>query len=588
MVKLLVKTKVSTCLKASLKLGLKAGLAAVLAAFSGAAMADEFQVRLSGKDLEASYDGRVILILTPDGETEPRFQVDQNYDAPQIFGVNIDGLAKGADVTIGKGVLGYPAEDMSGVPKGDYYVQAVLHKYDTFNLSNGKTVKLPAARGAGQNWRKEPGNVISKPRKISFDPDRNRTIRIALNQVLGPIAEPEDTEFVRRIKVRSEILSEFWGRDVYLRGHVLVPKGFDENPDARYPLAIFHGHFPADFGGFRTTPPDPDLECEYSERFREPCYNRIEQEEAYKFYQKWISDDFPRMLIVEIDHSNPYYDASYAVNSENIGPYGDAITYEFVPALEEKFRGLGEGWARFLYGGSTGGWEALAAQVMYPDEYNGAFAACPDPIDFRHMMASNIYEDKNAYWREGPFGRVAKPAKRDYLGHISYTAEMENRWELVLGDKTRSGAQWDVWEAVYSPMGEDGYPKRIWDKRTGEIDPEVAEYWRENYDLRHIMERDWETIGPKLQGKIHIYVGDMDNFYLNNAVYLTEDFLKAANPPYKGEVTYGDRDEHCWNGDPTLPNAVSRLRYNWMYVPKILKRIEQTAPEGADLTSWRY
>nr|WP_273240677.1 alpha/beta hydrolase-fold protein [Hyphomonas atlantica] len=564
------------------------GFAALIAATSGMAHADSFEIQLSDTAVTEAHDGRVLLIITPDGEKEPRFQVKQSYDAPQIFGVNVNSLQPGGAVEIGTGVLGFPAEDMKGVPAGDYYVQAVLHKYDTFNLSNGKTVKLPAARGAGQNWRLEPDNVISKPRKVSFDPEGSDTISISLNEVLPEIEEPQDTKYIRHFKIRSDKLSDFWGTDVFIRGHVLVPEGFDDHPEAEYPLIIFHGHFPADFGGFRTSPPDPDLECEYSERFDEPCYNRIEQQEAYDFYKKWTSDDFPRMLIVEIDHSNPYYDDSYAVNSANIGPYGDAITYEFVPALEEKFRGLGEGWSRFVYGGSTGGWEALAVQVKYPDEYNGAFAACPDPIDFRQFMLTDIYEEENAYYNFGPFGKVAKPGKRNYLGQVPYTVEMENRWELVLGDKTRSGAQWDVWEAVYSPNGDDGYPQRIWDKRTGEINHDVAEYWRENYDLRYILERDWAEIGPKLQGKIHIYTGDMDNFYLNNAVYLMEDFLNKTDPPYQGEVTYGDRDEHCWNGDPDLPNAVSRLRYNWMYVPKILKRIEDSAPDGADLESWRY
>ena len=561
---------------------------AIMSALTGAAFTDTFSVQLSDQAVTEAHDGRVILIITPDGETEPRFQVKQSYDAPQIFGVNVDGLAPGESVEIAPGILGFPARDMKDVPAGDYYVQAVLHKYDMFNLSNGKTVKLPAARGAGQNWRLEPGNVISAPQKVTFDPQGANEISITLDNVLPEIAEPEDTKYIRYIKVRSEKLSEFWGTDVYINGHVLVPEGFDENPDAKYPLAIFHGHFPAEFGGFRTTPPDPDLECEYSERFDEPCYNRIEQQEAYDFYKQWTSDDFPRMLIVEIDHSNPYYDDSYAVNSANIGPYGDAITYEFVPALEEQFRGIGEGWSRFVYGGSTGGWEALAVQVKYPDEYNGAFAACPDPIDFRQFMLTDIYEEDNAYYYTGPFTRVEKPGKRNYLGQVPYTVEMENRWELVLGDKTRSGAQWDVWEAVFSPNGEDGYPQRIWNKLTGEINHTVAEYWRENYDLRYILERDWAELGPKLQGKIHIYTGDMDNFYLNNATYLMEDFLVKADPPYQGEVTYGDRDEHCWNGDPDLPNAVSRLRYNTMYVPKILERIEAAAPEGADLTSWRY
>ncbi|RYG86110.1 MAG: hypothetical protein EON58_22115, partial [Alphaproteobacteria bacterium] len=357
-------------------------------------------------------------------------------------------------------------------------------------------------------------NIVSKPVKVRFDPAKDGEIGLTLDSVLPDIEEPKDSEFIRHFKFLSPKLTKFWGRDTYIRGHVLVPKDFDKHPEAKYPLAIFHGHFPADFGGFRTTPPDTDLKCEPSVRFNEPCYNRTEQQEAFDFYKKWVSPDFPRMLIVEIDHSNPYYDDSYAVNSANIGPYGDAITYEFIPALEKKFRGLGAGWARFLYGGSTGGWESIAAQVFYPKEYNGAFVACPDPIDFRQNMVTNIYEDPNAYWREGPFGRVPKPAKRNYLGHVPYTAENENRLELVLGDKTRSGGQWDVWEAVYSPMGADGYPQRIWDKRTGVIDKKVAAHWRENFDIRHILERDWKKIGPDLQGKLHIYVGDMDNYYL--------------------------------------------------------------------------
>jgi hypothetical protein len=319
------------------------------------------------------------------------------------------------------------------------------------------------------------------------------------------------------------------------------------------------------------------------------CYNQIQQQEAYDFYQQWISPDFPRFLVIEIQHANQFYDDSYAVNSANIGPYGDAITYELIPYIEEQFQGIGEGWSRFTYGGSTGGWEALAVQIMYPEEYNGCFAACPDPIDFRGYMTVDIYEGENAYDDEGPFGSIERPAHRDYLGKVNMTVRDYNHMELAQGTKTRSGDQFDIWEAVYSPVGEDGYPARLWDKVTGEIDPEVAEYWRENYDLRHILERDWAEIGPKLEGKINIYCGDMDNYYLNNAVYLMEDFLESTTEPYYGgEVDYGDRAEHCWNGDHENGNHISRLRYNTFYLPKIMQRIKDSAPAGADLTSWRY
>lgn len=444
-------------------------------------------------------------------------------------------------------------------------------------------------RGEGQHWNRAPGNLYSTPRRIRIDPARTERVEIRLDQVIPPIPDPPETKYIKHVRIRSERLSEFWGRPMHLGAHVLLPEGFDEHPEARYPLIVFHGHFPYDFGGFRVEPPDPELECTFSERFQLECYNRIVQQEAHDFYRTWIGPDFPRFIIIQVQHANPYYDDSYAVNSANLGPYGDAITHELIPYIEERFRGIGEGWARFLYGGSTGGWEALAVQVFYPDEYNGAFAACPDPIDFREYVQVDIYEDGNAYYVDGPFSRIKRPGHRDWLGRVQATVESYNHLELALGTRSRSGDQYDIWEAVYSPMGEDGYPQRIWDKLTGEIDHEVAEYWRENYDLRHILERDWATLGPKLAGKIHIYAGDMDNYYLNNAVYLTEEFLEStAEPYYAGVVEYGDRAEHCWNGDHENPNAISRLRYNTMYVPRILERIEEAAPPGADLSSWRY
>jgi len=535
---------------------------------------------------DEALDGRLLLILSKDDEDEPRFQVRPGVNAVQMFGMNVENMSPGEDIILDGSVFGYPYDSLDAVPPGEYFVQAVLHKYDAFNLANGKTVKLPVDQGEGQRWASSPGNIYSEPRIIQIDPSTS-PISIVMENIIAPIEPPADTEFIKHMKIRSDLLSDFWGRDMYVAAHVLLPAGFNEHPDARYPLAVFHGHFPADFAGFQTEPPDEDLECEQDGDI--VCYNRIRQQEAYDFYQKWVGPDFPRMLIIQVQHANPYYDDSYAVNSANLGPYGDAITYELIPHIEEQFRGIGEGWARFLYGGSTGGWEAFGVQVMYPDEFNGTFAACPDALDFRHYSAVNIYDDDNAYRMQGDFNTIERPAYRDYLGNITVSMEDENHMELVIGDNTRSGGQWDIWEAVFSPMGEDGYPMRIWDKKTGVINHEVAAYWKENYDMRYILERDWETLGPKLEGKLHVFVGDMDNYHLNNAVYLLEDFLEGTTSPYyNGVVDYGDRQEHCWNGDQENPNYISRLRYNSMYVPKILERLLTTAPEGADLTSWRY
>jgi len=552
-----------------------------------AAAGQTFTVTLPPARADRPLDGRLLLLLSTDPSAEPRFQITDGPRTQIVFGMDVEGWRPGTTLTFRPDTPGYPYERLGDLRPGNYHVQAVLDIYDTYRLKDGRVLKLPVDRGEGRQWNRAPGNLYSKPRQVAVS--RTAKVAVTLDEAMPPIEPPKDTKYIRHIRIQSRLLSEFWGRPVYLGAHVLLPHGFDEHPEARYPLMIFHGHFPHDFDGFRTEPPDPDLKPDYSERFRLHGYNRIQQQEAYDFYKKWISPGFPRFLVVEIQHANPYYDDSYAVNSANLGPYGDAIMRELVPEIERRFRGVGEGWARFTYGGSTGGWEALAAQIFYPDDFNGTFAACPDPIDFRAYTLVNIYEDRNAYYVEGPHLRVPRPGKRNWLGEVSITLEQMNRMELALGTKSRSGQQFDIWEAVYSPVGPDGYPARIFDKITGVIDRKVAEYWRENYDLRHILERDWARLGQKLRGKIHIYVGDMDNYYLNNAVYLMEETLKKLkDPPADATVAYGDRFEHCWNGDPNLPNAISRLRYNTMYLPRILERIEKNHPPGADLRSWRY
>lgn len=537
-------------------------------------------------------DGRLIFIIAKNGEKEPRFQVSDDFNSAQVYGIDAENWAPGQPLVFTSGkTFGYPLQTLKELPAGEYTVQAVLHKYETFHRKDGHTVKMPMDRGEGQQWNRAPGNLYSKPAKwtVSKPGVKQAPLRITLTETIPPIEPPADTKYIKHIRIQSKLLTEFWGRPMYLGAHVLLPEGFDEHPNVRYPLAIYHGHFPDDFGGFRTDPPDPNLKPEYSERFHLEGYNKIVQQEAYDFYKMWTGPDFPRVLAVEIQHPCPFYDDSYAVNSANVGPYGDAIMYELIPEIEKQFRGIGEGWARFTYGGSTGGWEALAVQVFYPEEFNGCYAACPDPIDFQAYTVVDIYKDKNAYFQTGPFGKVARPATRNYLGHIKATLQHANYYELALGTKGRSGQQWDIWEAVYSPVGPDGYPKRIWDKVTGDIDPEVAAYWKDNYDLTHIIRRDWAKNGKNWTGKIHLYCGDMDNYYLNNAVYLAEDMLKGlVNPTYDGQVDYGDRAEHCWNGDHTQPNAISRLRYHRYFVPKWTEQVQKRAPAGADLRSWRY
>ncbi len=551
--------------------------------------AQMFNVKINNNLHTENFDGRLLLLFSNNNAAEPRFQISDALTTQIILGKNVDQWAIGATQSIAQEAYGFPKERLSEIPAGDYYVQVLLHKYETFKLKNGKVVKLPMDRGEGQHWNLAPGNIYSKPIKIHFDPKNTEVVQLTIDQIIPPIIEPTDSKYIKHIKIQSKLLTEFWGRPMYLGAHILLPEGFDTHQNVKYPLAIYHGHFPSDISGFSTTPPNPNLIPDTSARFNITGYNKIQEEEAYQFYKQWTGPNFPRVLAIEIQHATPYYDDSYAVNSANMGPYGDAITYELIPEIEKQFRGIGQGWARFTYGGSTGGWEALAVQVFYPNEYNGAYAACPDPIDFNHYTTINIYKDENAYYAKSDFKDLARPSHRNYLGHINSTIKETNQRELALGTHSRSGDQYDVWEAVFSPMGEDGYPKRIFDKHSGTIDKSVAAYWKENYDLAHIIKRDWPKIGEQLKGKIHLYVGDMDNYYLNNAVYTAEDMLKQLkNPSCNCVIDYGDRAEHCWNGDHTQPNYISRLRYHQMFISKWAEEVKTRAPKGVDLKSWLY
>lgn len=551
--------------------------------------AQMFNVKINNNLHTENFDGRLLLLFSNNNAAEPRFQISDALSTQIVLGKNVDQWAIGATQSIAEDAYGFPKERLSQIRAGDYYVQVLLHKYETFHLKNGKVVKLPMDRGEGQHWNLAPGNIYSKPIKIHFDPKNTEVVQLTIDQIIPPIIEPTDSKYIKHIKIQSKLLTEFWGRPMYLGAHILLPEGFDTHQNVKYPLAIYHGHFPSDISGFSTTPPNPNLIPDTSARFNITGYNKIQEEEAYQFYKQWTGPNFPRVLAIEIQHATPYYDDSYAVNSANMGPYGDAITYELIPEIEKQFRGIGQGWARFTYGGSTGGWEALAVQVFYPNEYNGAYAACPDPIDFNHYTTINIYKDENAYYAKSDFKDLARPSHRNYLGHINSTIKETNQRELALGTHSRSGDQYDVWEAVFSPMGEDGYPKRIFDKHSGTIDKSVAAYWKENYDLAHIIKRDWPKIGEQLKGKIHLYVGDMDNYYLNNAVYTAEDMLKQLkNPSCNCVIDYGDRAEHCWNGDHTQPNYISRLRYHQMFISKWVQEVKTRAPKGVDLKSWLY
>jgi hypothetical protein len=293
------------------------------------------------------------------------------------------------------------------------------------------------------------------------------------------------------------------------------------------------------------------------------------------------------MLLVMTSHATPYYDDSYGVNTANAGPYGDALTKELYPAVERQFRGIGESWARVVFGGSTGGWMTLAQQIFYPDYFGGAWGFCPDPVDFHAFQSIDVYTDKNAYYDEGPFGRLPKLVGRLPNDRVLATMESFSRQEAVLGTRGRSGGQMDAFHATFGPTDADGYPAKLWNAETGAIDPEVAQHWREHYDLTALLQRDWERLGPRLAGKIHVTMGTKDTFYLDAAAHRMQQFLDSTKLPgngpyYAGSFEFGNNKPHCYAGD--IPEGVPMLTY---FVRVFAEYVRGVAPKGADVEAWR-
>jgi hypothetical protein len=481
--------------------------------------------------------GRIFVVITKNNAREPRFQAGSYGGSVPFFGVDVDSLKAGASALIDGATLGFPLASLKDLPADDYYVQAVLNVYTQFHRQDGHVIWAHMDRWEGQHWNVSPGNLVSEVKKVRLDPAAGFHVKLTLSRKLPEIKVAPDTAWVKRVKIQSKLLSDFWGHPIYLGATVLLPRDYARDTAVKYPAIYIQGHFGlgAPFG-FTTTPPakrTPEQEARARRRPRGP------RESGYEFAQSWMSDGFPRMIAVTFQHPTPYYDDSYAVNSANNGPYGDALLRELVPYLEKTFRILPESTARVLTGGSTGGWEALALQVLHPTFFNGTWVFYPDPVDFRKYQLTDIYEDDNAFEvPSGDWAKAVRPLSRTAEGQVTLTMREMSQLEAVLGSHRRSGQQLAAWEAAYGPAGDDGYPRALWDGATGKIDKDVAAYMRDNgYDLRYNLETNWSKIGEDLVGKIRVYVGDMDNYYLNLAVYLLEDFLANVTDP-KAEAVF--------------------------------------------------
>lgn len=262
---------------------------------------------------------------------------------------------------------------------------------------------------------------------------------------------------------------------------------------------------------------------------------------------------------------------------------------EAIPYIEAHFRVIPKAYARVLSGGSTGGWESLALQFYHPDDFGGAWSSAPDPVDFRHYGLVDVYNDSNAFTvgedaqLQSPIGEFLHPERalsRGVEGQQFLTVRQESQIENALGTHNRSSEVLENWEAVYGPVGDDGYPKPVWDKTTGHIDHSVANYMRDHgYDLRAFLAQHWSAIGPKLVDKVHVDVGDMDNYFLNLAVYDLQAFFDSSTAPHvAADFRYGRPEKgHGW-----YHTTAGRM------LREMAAAITRHAPAGENAGSWKY
>ena len=529
----------------------------------------QFTVSFASGMRSTPVTGRVYVIVSRTNAEEPRLQADGGgvTDTVPFWGMDVTGVQPGQVMTLGLGpeVYGYPLTSLGQLPAGDYYVQALLNVYTTFHRSDGSVVALHLPGGDGNDLFVSPGNLVSTPVLLHLDPAKGGTFKLQLNQVLPPLqpvppggttqqGNPVDSAHVKHIKIKSKLLSKFWGQPMYIGANILLPQGYNDpaNKHLHYPVIWQQTHFPTGnpFG------------------FKEDLSNA--------FSQFWVSADAPRVIVVNIRHECPYFDDSYAVNSANVGPYGDAITKELMPKVDKMFRTIDARWARTVTGGSTGGWETIAQAVFYPKLYSGAWIFYPDPLDFHFHQIVDIYDDANAYFTQHEWLDVLRPASRETSGDIDWAMVQENHWELALGDHGRSGlGQWDIWQAVYGPEGADGYSAPIWNKVDGTIDHSVAQKWLP-MDLDHYVQANWATLGPLLSGRLFFFVGTADTYFLNDAVQLFQQNTdKLTNPQSHFSFQYGLNQPHGWS-----PYTTAQL------VTIMAKYMASQASAGAHTSRW--
>ncbi len=476
-------------------------------AISGLCQSPELDFKMNitfSPDIKQSIvgHGRLYVFFCKNPKVEPRTQIWPNPKAlTHIFAKNISGLNYKKVLKLNQ-YLGWSKTSewsMQNIPKGDYYIQVL---WDQDSLES----RINA-----------PGNLYSEKQKISIN---NKTeVDININKII-PDRKILEHELARLIEFKSDTLSKWWNKPVYLKASILLPANYNKTLGQAFPVR----YNVAGYGG------------------RYDRVNGLLKND--KFMNWWTSDEAPGIINVFLDGEGPFGD-SYQMDSENSGPYGHALINELIPYIESKYRGTNTAKTRFVDGCSTGGWVSLALQLYYPDFFNGAFSYSPDAVEFENYQLINIYKDTNAFVNEFNYLR---PVMRDITGEPLLSLKKFIQYENVLGASNtylNSGGQICAHTALYSPKGDNGLPKPLIEPETGQIDHKIAEHWKK-YDFKLYAKENWAELGPKVKGKIFIWMGDMDHFYLNLATRDFADFLAITkNPKSDAEIIFSPMKGHC-------------------------------------------
>lgn len=419
-----------------------------------------FEVTLEAASVERPITGRLFVFLSQRERGEPR--MGPNWFSPEpFFGLDVHDFAPGEARRIDSTADGFPTP-LAELAPGKYRAQALVD-HDFYNQHH--------ARGVG--------NLYSDVVEIKVPAEGAAQFDLRLTNTVAAEPFPEH-ERVKEIVRRSDLLSTFHGREVLEVAAVVLPESYQRDPERRYPVM----YIVPGFGG--------------------------SHRDALRYARR--TDEAPpvEFLRVMLSGNCKWGHHVYADSATN-GPRARALVEEMIPYIDREFRTIADPTARFITGHSSGGWSALWLQVNHPDIFGGCWSTSPDPVDFRDYQQVDLYADppQSLYYDEAHERRpIARRGDEPALWYESFA-----RMDDVLG----RGGQLRSFEAVFSPLDEAGQPRRLWDRTTGRIDPEIARAWQA-YDIRLLLERNWPRLAPKLAGKLHITTGSRDTFYLEGAV----------------------------------------------------------------------